>query len=75
MYYMLGSTEWLFGVNVPVISKQGTEESSEYFLVRQLLASSEESKPVLTKKMLEAGNELALKHLAEDSNGKEELSP
>jgi hypothetical protein len=75
MQHMLGATEWLFGVDDPIIAKQGTEESSECFLIGQLLAGSEESKLILTKKMLEASNELAPEHAAEDSNGKEKVSP
>ena len=75
MQHMLGATEWLFGVNDPVIAKQSAEESSEYFPIGQLLASPEKSQLILTKKTFEAGNELAPEHSAEDSNGKEEVSP
>jgi hypothetical protein len=75
MQDMLGATEWLFGVDDPVIAKQGTEESSEFFLAGQRLASSEKSELILAKKTLDAGNELAAEHSAEDSNGKEKVSP
>ena len=75
MQDMLGATEWLFGVDDPVIAKQGTEKSSESFLAGQRLASSKESKLIFTKKTLEAGNELTAEYSAEDSNGKEEVSP
>jgi hypothetical protein len=39
------------------------------------LAGSKESKLIVTKKMLEDSNELAPEHAAEDSNGKEKVSP
>ena len=69
---VFGSAEGWLGVNDPVLSKQGTEQSTELLGIPKDCLLPVESEFPLLESSPEAGHKLAAKHTAEDLDGQEE---
>lgn len=63
--HMFGSSEWPFGVDYPVVTKQWPEKSMEGFLLGKLLHTTGEPEFSLLESALQTGNKLAAKHAAQ----------
>jgi hypothetical protein len=69
--HMLWSTEWRFGVNHPVLSKQCAQEGAEYLVLRQWFQRAGQAQISVTEGLLEAVHELPAEHTAQNSHRKE----
>ena len=69
---ILGSAEGWLGVNDPILSKQGTEQSTESLRILKGFLVPVESEFPLLEGSPEAGHKLTPKHAAKDLDGQEE---
>ena len=69
---MLWATERWLGIDDPVLAKQGTEKGAEGFVLRQWFEPAGQAELAPSEGALEAGDELAAKHAAEDLHWQEE---
>ena len=68
---MFGSSEWPFGINHPVLAKQRPKKSMEGFLFGEWFRLPGNSS-FRSGKPLQAGDELAAKHTAENFHRQKE---
>src|SRR5215475_8381038 len=70
---MLGSAERWFGIDDPVVAKQGAQKRAEGCLELERLESSCEGELVLLKSSFQTCHKLTAKHFGQNSHGQEEL--
>ena len=69
---LLGASEGLFGVNVPVVSEQGSDPSREDFGVSEGFQVVVEAQPVPPEVTFKSGHKLTAKDATERLDGKKE---
>src|SRR5882672_4291701 len=69
---MLGASEGAFGVDVPVVSEQGSYPGGEGFWVSEGFQVAMEAQLALPEVVLERGHKLTAKDATEHLDGKEE---
>ena len=69
---MLGASEGPFGVDVPVVSEQGSDPGGEGFGVSERFQVAVETQLALPEVAFESGHKLTAKDATEHLDGKEE---
>src|SRR5713226_2719387 len=69
---MLGASEGAFGVDVPVVSEQGSYPGGKSFGVSERFQVAVEAQLALPEVAFQSGNKLAAKDATENLDGKEE---
>src|SRR5262249_19585191 len=69
---MMGTAEGWFGIDDPVLTEQGAQESAEGFLVLERSKRAGEDQLALLESSLESGGELTAKDAAEHAHRQEE---
>ncbi len=69
---MLRSSEWSFGINHPILTKQWSKKRMESPCFGQRFQTAWKHQCALTESLLQAGDELTAKHTAQHFDWKKE---